>query len=314
MKTTVCAFLLWLAGSPAFGYLIPYYLRADPAGSRVLEVGETAVIVPNWINFSTAVWLGGAGVLSNFTGPGGATYTIVDDYAIYPATGPMGIATCSDCYSLRIDAAVRPAQHWDASVHESLAGHTWSVHVGGSFTDVPLTSPFYRFIEAILHKDVTGGCTADGYCPASPTTREAMAVFLLVAREPRGYTPPACTASPFLDVPASSPFCRWVAELVRRGVTGGCGGGNYCPQSAVSREQMAVFTLRTQSGITPPACTTDPYLDVPASSPFCRWIRAATSQGIVSGCGGGNYCPTAAVTRGQMSVFLVQAFRLFYIL
>ena len=34
-------------------------------------------------------------------------------------------------------------------------------------------------------------------------------------------------------------------ELARRGVTTGCGGGNFCPQAAVSREQMAVFLLRT---------------------------------------------------------------------
>jgi len=42
-------------------------------------------------------------------------------------------------------------------------------------------------------------------------------------------------------VPASSPFCRWVEELARRGVVTGCGGGNYCPTDSVLREQMAVF-------------------------------------------------------------------------
>jgi hypothetical protein len=42
-------------------------------------------------------------------------------------------------------------------------------------------------------------------------------------------------------VPASSPFCRWIEELARRGVVAGCGGGNYCPTMPVAREQMAVF-------------------------------------------------------------------------
>jgi hypothetical protein len=28
---------------------------------------------------------------------------------------------------------------------------------------------------------------------------------------------------------------------VRRGITGGCGGGNYCPQNLATRGQMAVF-------------------------------------------------------------------------
>jgi hypothetical protein len=49
----------------------------------------------------------------------------------------------------------------------------------------------------------------------------------------------------FADVPASSPFCRWIEELANRGVVTGCGGGNYCPADDVSREQMAVFLAAT---------------------------------------------------------------------
>jgi hypothetical protein len=49
----------------------------------------------------------------------------------------------------------------------------------------------------------------------------------------------------FSDVPASSPFCRWIEELARRGITSGCGGGTYCPTNPVTREQMAVFISAT---------------------------------------------------------------------
>jgi hypothetical protein len=51
----------------------------------------------------------------------------------------------------------------------------------------------------------------------------------------------------FADVPASSPFCRWIEELARRGITAGCGGSppSYCPASPVTRGQMAVFVDRT---------------------------------------------------------------------
>ena len=71
-----------------------------------------------------------------------------------------------------------------------------------------------------------------------------MAVFVLATKEP-GVTPPACGAPMFNDVPASSPFCRWIEELARRGVVAGCGGGNYCPTAPVTREQMAVFLSGT---------------------------------------------------------------------
>ena len=87
----------------------------------------------------------------------------------------------------------------------------------------------------------------------------------------------------FADVPASSPFCRWIEELARRGVVGGCGGGNYCPGRTVTREQMAVFVLRTlDPTLDPPACTTPIYNDVPATSPFCRWIEELTRRGVVT--------------------------------
>jgi N-acetylmuramoyl-L-alanine amidase len=159
-------------------------------------------------------------------------------------------------------------------------------------------------VETILHKNVTGGCSATTYC-RPPTTREQM-----FAR-PRRSCPAAGVGAPFNDVPATSPFCRFIEELERRGVVSGCGGGNYCPTSAVTRDQMAVFVLRTlDPALNPPACGTPVFNDVPASSPFCRWIEELLRRGVVSGCGGGNYCPAAAVSREQMSVFLAVAFGL----
>jgi hypothetical protein len=53
------------------------------------------------------------------------------------------------------------------------------------------------------------------------------------------------SVDPRADVPASSPFRRWIEELARRGVVTGCGGGNYCPTAAVTRERMAVFLTAT---------------------------------------------------------------------
>jgi hypothetical protein len=138
-----------------------------------------------------------------------------------------------------------------------------------------------------------------------------MAVFVLVAKEGNSYLPPACGTPQFPDVPASSPFCRWVEELARRGVVNGCGGGNYCPADPVTREQMAIFTLHTlDPALSPPACGTPLFNDVPASSPFCRWIEELFRRGVVTGCGGGNYCPTDPVTREQMGVFISATFGL----
>ena len=51
--------------------------------------------------------------------------------------------------------------------------------------------------------------------------------------------PPA--AATFGDVPSSHPFFQFIEALGSSGITGGCGGGNYCPDSPLTRGQMAVF-------------------------------------------------------------------------
>jgi hypothetical protein len=78
---------------------------------------------------------------------------------------------------------------------------------------------------------------------AQGTTREQMAVALAQAL---AITPPACVpgSEMFNDVPASSPFCSYIEELSRRGITGGCAPGLFCPGDPVTRQQMAVFIVR----------------------------------------------------------------------
>jgi hypothetical protein len=183
--------------------------------------------------------------------------------------------------------------------------------VADSFDDVPRASPFHRFVETLLHNGVTGGCGGASFCASAATTREQVAAFVLVGKEGARYRPPACTTPPFGDVPVSSVYCPYITELALRGVVGGCGGGHYCPGASVSREQMAVFVLRTlDPALVPPACTVPLFPDVPASSPFCRWIEELARRGIVGGCGGGLYCPAQPVTREQMAVFVSATFGL----
>ncbi|HSD33579.1 MAG TPA: S-layer homology domain-containing protein [Gemmatimonadales bacterium] len=52
--------------------------------------------------------------------------------------------------------------------------------------------------------------------------------------------------------------------------------------------------------------------DVRTSHPFFQYIEALVASGITAGCGGGNYCPDAPLTRGQMAVFLSKALGLHF--
>jgi len=112
----------------------------------------------------------------------------------------------------------------------------------------------------------------------------------------------------FLDVPESQQFNEWVNRLVRNEITVGVGGGNYGVGQNTLRQQMAVFLLKAKYGLcfVPPPCTVPVFPDVPCSSSFAPWINELVAQGITTGCGGGNFCPTNAVNRQQMAVFLLK--------
>ena len=187
-----------------------------------------------------------------------------------------------------------------------------TVNINLTFLDVPNSNFAYLHIQAIFDAGITAGCGPRVFCPDASTTRAQMAVFLLKASEGVSYVPPPCTGGFFGDVPCTgSPFDPWIEELASRGITGGCGGGNYCPASPVTRGQMAAFLLKTDQGSSydPPPCTGSIFLDVPcAGGLFDRWIEDLANRGITGGCGGGNYCPLSPVTRAQMAVFLVVTF------
>jgi hypothetical protein len=298
-----------------YGGLFPAGLVVADGGNGVLEVADSFTLNTSWrnLNGQTQAFQGHS---SSTVVPPGLTLTLSTD-ANYGFVPNGAVSTCSGlCFSGGL-TGTRPAGHVDLSFLESIApeaqGQTqrWLLHVGDTFSDVPRSSPYYRSIETLVHHGITGGCGGTNYCPLSSTSREQMAVFVLVAKEGVGYVPPACTTPVFNDVPASSPYCRWIEELFRRGVVGGCGAGNFCPAASVSREQMPIFVLKTlEPALEPPACTTPVFNDVPAASPYCRWIEELVRRGVVGGCGGGSYCPTAAVTREQMGVFIGGTFGL----
>ena len=175
-----------------------------------------------------------------------------------------------------------------------------------TFGDILVTHPFYTEIMDIAMRQVTLGCGGGSYCPDAPVTREQMAAFII--RALGEFNPPPPQQPRFLDVPPTNQFYNFIDRLAALGITSGCGGGNYCPGSAVTREQMAAFLLRALGEFNPPPPQQPRFLDVPPSNQFYNFIDRLAALGITSGCGGGNYCPTAPVTRGAMAAFLVRAF------
>jgi hypothetical protein len=101
----------------------------------------------------------------------------------------------------------------------------------------------------------------------------------------------------------SSPFYNDILWLHEAGITGGCGGGRFCPNQSVTRAQMASFLVRALD--LPPA--TQDYFGDDTSSMHQADINALHAAGITGGCDDGAYCPNQAVTRAQMASFLTRA-------
>ena len=124
-----------------------------------------------------------------------------------------------------------------------------------------------------------------------------------------GVCPRVC--SPFVDVCKGHWAYDYIMAIYDEGITTGCSQNplKYCPDNDVTREQMAAFIVRAVEG--EPAdnyCgTSSPFSDVSSSSFFCKYIKRLSELAITTGCGGGNYCPKANVTREQMAAFLVRA-------
>ena len=182
------------------------------------------------------------------------------------------------------------------------------------FLDVAQSDAFHPYIEKIFRLGITVGCGGGLFCRDDSVNRAQMAVFLLKAEYGFGYTPPPCTGV-FADVaclPTPAFAADWIEQLAAEGITGGCGLGIFCPAAPVTREQMAVFLLKSEHGSAymPPTCTPGVFDDVACPSLFADWIEQLAAEAITGGCGSGNYCPGNPSTRGQMAVFLTKTFHL----
>ncbi|MBK9600688.1 MAG: S-layer homology domain-containing protein [Anaerolineales bacterium] len=117
---------------------------------------------------------------------------------------------------------------------------------GTIFGDVPADAFAAAWIEQFANEGITSGCGGGNYCPDANVTRAQMAIFLLKGEHGASYVPPVATGI-FTDVPVGSFAADWIEQLANEGITSGCGGGNYCPDSDVTRDQMAVFLVRAFS-------------------------------------------------------------------
>jgi len=116
----------------------------------------------------------------------------------------------------------------------------------------------------------------------------------------------------FVDVPASHWAYQYINALYYAGITGGCGTSPlvYCPETPITRAEIAVFLKRGIHGNTyqPPIPATIHFVDV-IGHWAQNWIEDLYSEGITAGCSLSplSYCPDQYITRDQLAIFLLTA-------
>ena len=285
-----------------------------PHGQRRPGAGGDGGVLPSWGNGTGAQPFTGA--LTEPEGPAGESSIIVGA-ATTTCRGASGqgepLLTVEAPNRAPVPACIGTGR-WSETISPAVQGQekTWRLHVGDSFTDVPRPGRFYRFVETILHHGVTGGCAATAYCPAGSHDAGPDGGFRARGAEGAGYVAAACGATPmFADVPATSPFCRWVEELARRGVVGGCGGGNYCPSAPVTPRADGGFRAAHAGPGPQPArlrahrCSPTYPRPAPSAAGSRSWCGAASSPVAAAG----TTAPPPRHPR-QMAVFLTATFGL----
>ena len=120
------------------------------------------------------------------------------------------------------------------------------------FDDVPASSPFCPWIEALVEEAAVEPCSATSFCPTAHVPRGEQAKVIVSAKEPPGFEPAACVPGMerFKDVPASHPQCAWIEAFATHLALGGdgpidptCSPDIYCPSDDTLRGDEAAFLV-----------------------------------------------------------------------
>jgi outer membrane protein assembly factor BamB len=320
----------------------------------ILEPGETVFVDPSWTNFAAGtVHL--TGTATGLTGPAGATYTINDGSADYGSITSGTAANCftatGTCYRITVsNPATRPVRRWEISLQETLSSGdtvTMLLHVGKTFTDVPVSDLLYRYVEALVRNQVTVGFVDGTFRPTTSSVRGFTSVFVarsvvapdgdpaIPASGAVGASAYACKAggtSLFVDVLPTDGWCKQIHYLASHNVNVSfqCSDSSHaCPNTNTTRAATAVVVAGAMAGAdasVPVSGTfsdtgaprsyncssggSSHFPDVLVTDSFCRHVNYLWARGVISGFVDGSFQPALDVTREQIAKFVVNAFHL----
>src|ERR1700722_16021603 len=112
-------------------------------------------------------------------------------------------------------------------------------------------SIFYGYVQRLAQLGITAGCQSSPalFCPDQSVSQGQMAAFMIRSwMLINNITVLTYPLTPLTDVPATDLFFSFIQKMVQLGFWTGCGGGSYCENSAVTRDQMAPMIMRSILG------------------------------------------------------------------
>jgi S-layer family protein len=174
----------------------------------------------------------------------------IDSTVTYAFSGNNGISRTNNSGSTQFEAPLRLPEGATVSYLEMYSCTPSVGSITSAFRGLKTDGSWSSFTGPI---NVPAGCgvTSTTISPVvidntttTYTVDANLSQFVSLAGYRVGYklqiSPDPATAT-FADVPVGHPFHRFVEALYASGITGGCGGGNFCPDAPVTRGQMAVF-------------------------------------------------------------------------
>ena len=258
-----------------------YYLAAlaDP-NSIVAEADETNNSY-SWTSTTTIV----PGYLAANVGP-------------LAATGPKTVTLSAASFELVPDPEPHPLGARTFVIATPPSHGTLNVTAGSPFTSATIT---YTPDGGYTGED---SFTYYAFDPNSVYPRNPAAHSATVTLDVDTSGEPLPPPPAFDDVPAGHRFVEAITWMATQGITLGCGDGNFCPDDAVTRGQIASFFARAFQ-LTDGAGD-DLFVDDDGSVHEDNIDLLATAE-ITFGCAANLFCPTADVTRGQFASLLVRA-------
>ena len=175
--------------------------------------------------------------------------------------------------------------------------------VSDIFIDVAPNAWYKDAVQYAYDNGLMTGVSANEFAPEATTTR-AMIVSMLARLE--GVE--SAESAGFNDVAANDWYATAVNWAAASGITSGTGDGNFSPNTAITREQLAAILMnyaQYKGQDVSARATLDTYNDATAISSWANDVMSwAVAEGLISGVTADTLQPQGAATRAQVAAIL----------